>query len=323
MTLFRLVLIAALTLCALMPRLDAQPRENVVLGVMRRDGALLPFASYDGKWELSWPTSIREMELPITLDDVPKKWWGREMPASWTLWPLGDAEPVKLAPTAPIAIMVGVEKRLALRTPFVSTEPVPLPFTVPYPKEGLAVSGETTVARVSSVSKRSTAWRNLTTVLRDDINKAEERAIGRARSNSRWVHPLDADMRKAATAELEAWYSSSLVQPGFGVSYIEAVKKYPPGEGDEGCGLETFINGWVHTNSREPRPKTSLTAKITYCDRNGVSYMLPLGIVTVNHRTHWVFQSSSWETEWYLVVEVTPGRVRYVAEYFGGGRPGG
>jgi hypothetical protein len=49
--------------------------------------------------------------------------------------------------------------------------------------------------------------------------------------------------------------------------------------------------------------------------------MLPLGFMTVNHRTHWVFQSSSWETEWYIVVEATPGRIRYVAEYFGGGRP--
>jgi hypothetical protein len=49
--------------------------------------------------------------------------------------------------------------------------------------------------------------------------------------------------------------------------------------------------------------------------------MLPLAAITVNHRTHWVFQMSSWETEWYTVVEATPGRVRYVAEYFGGGRP--
>jgi hypothetical protein len=34
-----------------------------------------------------------------------------------------------------------------------------------------------------------------------------------------------------------------------------------------------------------------------------------------------VFQTSSWENEWYAVVEATPGRVRYVAEYHGGGRP--
>ena len=103
--------------------------------------------------------------------------------------------------------------------------------------------------------------------------------------------------------------------------YIEAVKKYPPGLDDLGCGLETFVSGWVHINTRQPKPKTELTARVTYCDRKGVSYMLPLGMLKVRGRTHWVFQTSSWESEWYSVVEMTPGRIRYVAEYFAGGRP--
>ena len=104
------------------------------------------------------------------------------------------------------------------------------------------------------------------------------------------------------------------------MSYIEAIKKYPSTEADD-CDLETFISGWVHTNTRDPKPRAALTARITYCERNGVSYMLPLGLMTVNGRTHWIYQLSSWETEWYVVAELTPGRVRYVAEYFGGGRP--
>lgn len=306
---------------ALMPGLDAQPRESFVVGVMRRDGVLLPFASYDGKWEVSWPGSVQNVELPITLEAVPRKWWGGSMPRSWTLWPADGSAPMKLSSSAPIAILVGVEKRIGLRTGFVSNEPAPMPFTVPYPKEGIAVSADIKIESISTVSKRATAWRDLTTALKDDIDTAEERAINKTKSSSRWVHPIARVQRKAIGAELEAWYTSSLVQPGFGVSYIEAVKKYPPAEEDEGCGLETFISGWVYSNSREPRPKTNLAARITYCDRKGVSYLLPLGRMTVNNRTHWVFQTSSWETEWYSVVEATPGRVRYVAEYFGGGRP--
>jgi hypothetical protein len=317
----QLILIGCTMLGALMPGLVAQPRESFVVGVLRRDGVLLPFASYDGKWELSWPTSVRDMELPITLDAVPKRWWGGDMPQSWTLWLPDGSAPVKLVPSAPIAIIVGVEKRLGLRTGFVSNEPVPMPFTVPYPKEGIAISGDVKVTQISTVSKRAAAFRDLSTSLKDDIDGAEERAVDKTRASSRWVHPIPASQRKATTAELEAWYTSVLVQPGFGVSYIEAVKKYPPGEEDEGCGLETFISGWIYSNTRQPRPKTTLTARITYCDRNGVTYMLPLANITVNNRTHWVFQMSSWETEWYSVVEATPGRVRFVAEYFGGGRP--
>jgi hypothetical protein len=317
----RLVSIGCSMLGVLVSGLAAQPPERFALSVMRRDGVLLPFASYDGNWHVSWPTSVRNMELPITLDGVPKKWWGGEMPGSWTLWPTDGSAPVKLSASAPIAIIVGVEKRLGLRTGFVSREPVPMPFTVPYPKEGIAASSELKVERIATVSKIVAAWRNLPTALKDDIDGAEERAIDKTRAGSRWVHPMTRAERSSVTAELEAWYTTSLVQPGFGLSYIEAVKKYPPSEEDEGCGLETFISGWIHSNTRQPRGKTSLTARITYCDRNGVSFMLPLAAITVNHRTHWVFQMSSWETEWYTVVEATPGRVRYVAEYFGGGRP--
>jgi hypothetical protein len=321
MTLRLPLLIACALLGVFLPGIEAQRRESFMIGVVRRDGVLLPFASYDGDWKLSWPTSIRDMELPIALDSVPKKWWGREMPQSWTLWPSDGSDPVKLSVSAPIAVMVGVEKRLGLRTGFVSGESVPMPFTIPYPKEGVAVSGDIKVAKIPSVSKLAAAWRDFPASLKGDIDTAEERALDKARASSRWVHPVPEAQRKATTVELEAWYTSSLVQPGFGLSYIEAVKKYPPGEEDEGCGLETFISGWIYSNTRQARPKTDLTARITYCDRNGVSYMLPLGLMTVNNRTHWVFQMSSWEAEWYSVVEATPGRLRYVAEYFGGGRP--
>lgn len=321
MNLRRLTLLACATLVTLVPSLEAQKSDSFVLGVMRRDGIVLPFASYDGKWELSWPSSIQNMELPISLDAVPGKWWGREMPTSWTLWPTEGGGPVKLSPSAPIAILVGVEKRLGLRTGFSSKEALPMPFTVPYPKEGVVVSGDRKVERISTVSMRVAAWRDLPTALKNDIDAAEERAVNAARANSRWMHPVPASLRRDTIAELEAWYTTSLVQPGFSVSYIEAVKKYPPLAEDEGCGLETFISGWIHNNMRDPRPKSNLTARITYCDRNQVSYMLPLGLMIVNNRTHWVLQMSSWETEWYSVVETTPGRVRYVAEYFGGGRP--
>jgi len=321
MTLRQLTLVAWASFAFSAAALDAQQRENFLLGVMRRDGVVLPFVAYDGKWELSWPSSIANMELPITLDAVPTKWWGGTMPTSWTLWPSDGSAEIKVSPTAPIAIMVGVEKRLGLRTGFSSEEPLPMPFTVPYPKEGIVVSGAVKASRISAVSKRATAWRDLPTSLKDEIDTAEERAVDRTRASSRWVHPVPPTQRKATGAELEAWYTTTLVQPGFSVSYIEAVKKYPPGEDDDDCGLETFISGWIYGNSREPRPKTNLTAKITYCDRNHVSYMLPLGQIVVNNRTHWVLQMSSWETEWYIVVEATPGRVRYVAEYFGGGRP--
>ena len=245
---------------------------------------------------------------------------GRGTPTAWTLWREGR-ETVKVSPIAPVSLLIGIEKRLGVRTDFVSAEPAAPPFELPYPKEGLAVAGNVAVSAIAGVSKRAAAWKNLTTALRDDIEAAEQKALDRIRASARWTHPWPDGTRRGVFAELEAWYTSTLEQPGFALSYIEAVKKYPPGPEDDECGLETFVSGWIHLNTRQPKPKTELTARVTYCDRNGVSYMLPLGKLSLNNRTHWVFQMSSYEREWYTVVEATPGRVRFVAEYYAGGRP--
>jgi hypothetical protein len=300
----------------------AQPRERFTLGVLRRDGVILPFASFDGDWSMPWPVSTRDLELPITLDAVPPKWWGGELPAAWTLWPTTvGASTIRVTPKAPIAIVVGHEKRLGVLTDYVSSEPPATRFELPYPKEGLVVAGNLTIEPIARVSKLSAAWKDLTAAIQEDIEAAEHKAINAVRGNTRWVHPISRERRRGVSATLEAWYTSSLEQPGFSVSYIEAVKQYPPGEDDKGCGLETFVSGWVYSNVRQKQPKTDLTARVTYCDRQGASYMLPFGLFRANNRTHWVFQISSWESEWYTVVEATPGRVRFVAEYFGGGRP--
>lgn len=299
----------------------AQPSERLTLGVMRRDGVILPFAAYDGNWSVPWPVSISNLELPITLDAVPKRWWGGEQPGAWMLWPAGGQPAVRVSPAAPIAVLVGRDKRLGLRTDFRSSEPVPPPFELPYPKDGLAVGGDVKVESIATVSRNVAAWRDLTTALQEDIEAAEQKAVARTKSNGGWIHPASREARRAVPALLEAWYTTTLEQPGFALSYVEAVKKYPARAEDEGCGLETFISGWIHINNRQPKPRTELNARITYCDRDGVSYMLPLGRLTVKNRTHWVFQMSGWDHEWYEVVEATPGRVRFVAEYFGGGRP--
>ena len=309
-------------LAALMVPLAGQPRERFLLGVMRRDGVILPFAAFDGRWSMPWPSSLRNVELPATLADVPADWWGGERPQDWMFHPL-HGQSARVRASALVTVVVGREKRLGIGTDFVSAEPPAPLFELPYPKDGLALAGRGSIEPIPQISRFTPAWKNLPALLRDDMDEAERLAIARVRSATRWTHPVGELERRRVIAELEAWYSAPLVQPGFSASYVEAVKKYPPGPEDDGCGLETFISGWVHADARRPTQRTDLTAQITYCDRSRVSYMLPLGRVLANHRTHWVFQLSSWEREWYAVVEVTPGRTRFVVEFFGGARPDG
>jgi len=68
-------------------------------------------------------------------------------------------------------------------------------------------------------------------------------------------------------------------------------------------------------------PPTTLKAVVTYCDRRGVSYMLPFGRMRVNDRDHWIVQMSGRDHEWYAVVEAAADRVKYVAEFQAGWVP--
>ena len=298
---------------------SADPRR-FVLAALRQDGIALPFAVYDdGDWSVPWPTSVRDVEIPVHVDAIPGGWWAGDPPASWALWPTEAASPEPIAIRRPIVVVVGRARRIGLHTDYRGAAEAVRPFELPYPKAGLVVSGGVKVEPILRVSQQVENWRLLPTLLQEDINEAERKIVGALRNNVKWRHPLSDDERAKAIATIESWYTTQLQQPGFSLSYIEAVKKYPPEPWEEGCGLETFISGWVHHNVRQPKPRSTLTASVTYCDREGVSYMLPLGLIRAGNRTHWVFQMSSWEREWYAVVQSVPGRVRYVAEYYGGG----
>jgi hypothetical protein len=79
----------------------------------------------------------------------------------------------------------------------------------------------------------------------------------------------------------------------------------------------TSVSGWIR---RTPKgePKYDLSARITYCDRKGVTYMLPLGVVKAGGQTFWVFQTSGFTGEWYSVVRPSPKGVEYHVDYFAG-----
>src|SRR5438132_9065159 len=93
-------LAAALLLAALgAARVTGADRQKFTLAALRRDGVIIPFASFDGRaWSLHWPNSDVGVPLPISLADIPKNWWGPQGPdAPWTArLPGGESRPLKL-----------------------------------------------------------------------------------------------------------------------------------------------------------------------------------------------------------------------------------
>ena len=294
-------------------RTDDNPAVSI--GVLRRDGLLLPFASCDGDdWTAPWPTPGRAGALPIALDDVPRKWWGAAGPdAEWKACLL-DGRSRSLTLRAPISIPIFCGTRIAVVTdyrgePFDRREPT-------VPKDGIGVAGNATVLTITTVSPLSGDARAIVDAITDRFNREEKDA---SRRFTRWKHPFSDADRRARPIKLEAFYrSSEKTERGeWSTSYIEAVREFPPGPKDEGCGLITFVRGWV-TEERGKKPQMDLGAQIAYCDRADIAFMLPFGRIPLGRDVYWVYQMSSWRDESYCVTRVRPKDITPVVVVSGG-----
>src|SRR5689334_14898812 len=114
----------------------AAERQKFTLAALRRDGVIIPFASFDGKsWGVYWPVSDFGVTMPISLSDIPRKWWGPQGPeAPWTAR-LAEGETRPLTIKKPVHAKVFCVGRPGLATDYQGGVLNPLEPTVP--KDGL------------------------------------------------------------------------------------------------------------------------------------------------------------------------------------------
>ena len=219
------------------------PRPFLV-GVLRRDGVVSPFASYDGKhWQAPWPAGdLRSLEVPSTLESVPGKWWGKSgLLSEMTIWRDGAARGrVKLSKPAVVRVMCGA--LIGLASDFTSPQPVPPPVVQPFPKDGLVVSGTQRVEPIATVPTTAPEWAATQDGLRDSFDRAEDAAIDYFTD---WKHPFKKGDRRKLPIQLEAMYRAPMDEPGWTAYYVEAIRRYPPGPDDDDCGLITSASGWI------------------------------------------------------------------------------
>lgn len=309
-------LLVALALLGAIP-LIGQGKTAFGLGVLRRDGVLIPFAAYTGRsWTADWP-GVDSTELPISIDSIPKRWWGAPGPtAPWTAYLLdGTPRPLALKKLAHVAVFCGTH--LGLQTDYQGGAFDPRDPTIA--KDGVAIAGDVKLEPIIQVSLLSQDAKRIVQTITDEFNKEERAATARFMN---WTHPFDDTTRQTYPIELEAFYRTRESTPSgsWVTSYIEAVRRFPARLGDDDCGLITFVRGWVI--EREGRePVIDLGARITYCDRADVSFMQPFGRLIIDREPYWVYQISSWRDEIYGVSRVSPTGVRPVMAVAGGGCP--
>ena len=290
--------------------LDARAaRTGFGVGVLRRDGIIIPFAAFDGKkWVDSWPLPDRERDVPISVRDVPASWWGPTPPLEqWQAWTGGEPQSIRVV--QPDWIDAPCTRQVGLRTGYKTALPAPAADAQPYPKDGLAVSPPQPVERIDLVAPESAEMRQLLPTILDAFNK-EERA-----TENRYGHPVSRRAREGRAPDIEAAYA-------FGqhprVYYVEATRQYRLlGQTADRCAALAFSTIWFAVEGTQAKELAS-AVDLLRCDRNGASYMLPLGVMHAGGKPYWMVQFASFDHERYAVIEIKPKTVSAVLNVWGG-----
>ncbi len=293
-------------------------RQKFTLAALRRDGVIIPFASFDGRaWSLHWPESDLGVPLPISSADIPKKWWGPQGPdVPWTArLPGGETRPLVLG--KPVHAKVFCTGHPALATDYRGGVIDPREPTVA--KDGLAVAGDVKLEDIVTISVHAPEAKRVIDLITHEFNKQEKLAIDHFIN---WSHPFWPDERKRYPIALEAFYRSaeSTSRGKWKTTYVEAIRRFPPRAADRDCGLITFVRGWIIEQEGKD-PVINIGARVTYCDRAEVAFMLPFGRLLLDNDVYWVYQISSWRDEFYTVSRIRPDGVRPVVAVAGGGCP--
>lgn len=305
------ITIAVFLLAAAMIAAEPQTAPFAV-GVLRRDGVVIPFATFDGKrWSTHWPKPNLELTVPVNLPSVPSGWLG-PVPAveTWTAWlaKTDTGGPRTLTVTQPDWVDAHCFRQIGLRTNHRPVEPPPPPHEQPYPKDGLVVAPAHPVEPIVSVPPTATELAALTDQLLGAFNRAE-RVTAR-----RFDHPVREGMREQMSVAIEAAYAYG-AEPR--VYYIEASRAYET-MGSHECQGVAFGTGWFIREHGTFRTLAMAVDELP-CERRGASYMLPLGVVRSGSRLFWLVQFSGWDHERYVVIEPKLKAVDAVLSVWGGG----
>jgi hypothetical protein len=293
---------------------SAAPNRNAfTVGVLRRDGLIVPFATWDGKrWRDEWPKPEQDPNVPISLASIPDDWWGHAAPAeTWHVWAGGASAPAAVHVRQPDWYAAQCLRQIGLRTDYRAAAPPP-PDVQPYPKDGLAVSSTVPVLPIDTAPAGEPSE-----VMVEAFDEAESKLVDEGPWRLPPAIPRGDAGRARVPVTVEAEYVFADVD-GTRYYYIEMSRTYVEPGFVARCGNISFGSGWfVHRRGHDLEP-LGFDVSIGECDRYGFAYMLPLGVMRLRDRVYWIAQWSGWDYERYAIVELTPDKAKPVLSVYGG-----
>lgn len=281
--------------------------SQYMIGTLRADGTLVPFAQYgNGGWWNPWP---RPRELPAqsvyaestateivnnSLADLSEPWFTPclHLPGPWFFWsPDGTITELNASKVVRVEAHSGTNWGLLTDLPKRnSTDPL-------HDIIGVAIIPKRTIEPFIKIETASTQGKELGSFIRQIFDSEEKAEIERARLER---PPAKAEM------SLTVLYRTSYAVDGKHIYYFEAEKQYPkrtPSD-DAGCYDVSLFQGWISTEEKGAVGLMESNFVFTNCDRKGPSTMIPLGLTTLEEQTFLFVREHGWEDESYIILEL-------------------
>lgn len=316
----RLAVVALLALVVGPVTTRTEPAAVFAAAVLRRDGAMIPIGTFNGKkWRVSWPAeSYDQLEIPIRLESIPRGWWGGPgMPAEWQVWWDG-ARHGTIHAVAPRVVGTMCSGRIALQTNY-SGAGAPPETVQPYPKVGIAVSSPAvSVARIEILGATSRERQSIVTSLKKVFDDDED-SLAAAWTRANDPHPIPRKERLATPVTIEAMYATD--DGPDRVYYVEASRKYDHSNDERPLCAVAFGTAYFRLDDQKSAHALGGEMRVVPCDRRGLVYMLPFGAIRLDGRLFWLTQYSGWDFEQYNIVELKRSKVEVAASTYGGRCP--
>jgi hypothetical protein len=292
------------------------PDSKFIVGVLQENGAIIPFARYDGtRWLNTWPAPAEESKnsSPPSLTRIPPEWLGGEAPQTWRLWlPVGTTHTIRA--TGPRYIKGPCGENWGLNTDF----PQVLnqrANTCPLRAIGIVVSTNQLVLPMPPVSQSGIPLEALESAASEsEVREMRQENEARARLLARGIPlsglPWDVTSLIRIPMKVEhAWAAQK--ELGEGVIYIEANRRF---ESNPGCPQFSTFRGWMSRDSSGKDRVLGVTVRLTDCDFKEVAFNTPMGLLELKGGTFAVVQVNGWESQSYAILKISTAEVTTVLD---------
>lgn len=289
------LLIIALSLLALSSTQRAAPQ--LMVGMVRGDGTLVPFAQYgNGGWWNPWPKPPAVAEsiyaestevMDHSLADLSEPWFTQcgKIPAPWFFSTSTDTFTV-LRTSKVVQVRAHSGTNWGLLTDF--------------PQRSSKDSLHDIVGVAATVRQKIEPFVKIDPASTKDIGTFIKQVFN------------NEDGAKVE-ASVTVLYRNNSVVNGEHLYYFEAEKQYPK----QGCSDVSLFQGWISEDERHGLGLMASNFVRTDCDRKGPSTMIPVGTMKLQEQIFLFVREHGWESESYIILELNQSGLHRVLQTVG------